>query len=190
MRIEIRQLIVLVLLCGFLAGSYFLGFKRLKAQREFYTTDISKKEQAVASLAATTASVDDLKRQIAELEQTLKFFEQRIPRQKEVDAILDDVWMHAESNGLTTRSVRPLKADRNGQCVEQPMEITFSGSYKAYYGFLQKLEHLQRITRVTSLELKKPSDAESFQQQIDGKMVMNIYFEPDSFVASTKEKTR
>jgi type IV pilus assembly protein PilO len=186
MRIELRQLLLLAVLLGFLGGAWYLGFRRLGQQREFYVADIQRKEQALSGLTTAAATVQQLDRQLAELEETLQFFEQRIPRRQEVDSILDQIWKLAEANGLTTRSVRPLKPGRNGACIEQPMEVAFAGRYAGFYQFLTQLEGLQRITRVTKAELKRPVDPDADPDMLNIKLELNVYYEPESAVAETR----
>ncbi len=179
MRIELRQLFVLVLLLGFLGGAYFLGFKRLAAQRQYYVADIAVKQKALDNLAASAATVNELGKQLEELESTLGFFERRIPRQKDVEGVLDQVWNLAGKNQLLTRSVRPQRLETNGTCLEQPMEVVFAGDYRGLFGFLKDLEQLPRITRVSTLELKTTKDADA-QRPMQAKLVVSIYYEPDA----------
>jgi Tfp pilus assembly protein PilO len=181
MKLGIRELFIFILLLGFLGGSYYWGFRRLHAQREFYRADIRQKQEMLTSLSASSASVLNLEAELAELKSTVEVFEKKLPKAKEVDQILSDVWKMGESNHLRAQAVRPLKVDRAGLCSEQPIELTFEGPFTGFYGFLETLEASDRIIRVTDIDLKKIVDA---KKPMQAKLMLSIYFEPDKTTAS------
>lgn len=181
MKLGFRELFVFVLLLGFLGGAYFLGFKRLREQRDYYTADIERKQQTLSALAQSSATLVELESELEALQDSVRVFEKRLPREKEVDQILSDVWKLAEQNSLRATSVKPLKTDKAGTSNEQPIEITFGGSFPGFERFLQELEASDRIIRVTQLELRKITDE---QHSMQAKMVLNIYFEADKSLGS------
>lgn len=183
MKLGLRECFVFVLLLGFLGGAYFLGFKRLQDQRLFYAKDIRQKQQTLNTLAQSTATLKELEIDLVALHESVQVFEKKLPREKEVDQILGDVWKLAELNALRATSVRPLKADKAGAANEQPIEITFDGEYPGFERFLSALESSDRIIRITQLELRKIAEG---QKPMQAKMVLNIYFEADKSVAMTK----
>ena len=110
MKLGIRELCVFALLLAFLAGAYLLGFKRLQEQRAFYQRDIGAKHAMLASLVASSASVSELETRLTELRNSVNIFERKLPKQKEVDQILSDVWKLGERHSLRAQSVRPLRS--------------------------------------------------------------------------------
>ena len=183
MKLGFRELFVFVLLLGFLSGAYFLGFKRLQDQRAYYAADIEKKQQTLLALSESSATISQLEAELGALQSSVRIFEKKLPREKEVDQILTDVWQLAERNALRTTSVKPLKTDKAGAANEQPIEITFDGEFSGFAQFLRALEASDRIIRVTQLELRKIlTDGKPMQ----AKLVLNIYFEADQTVASAE----
>jgi Tfp pilus assembly protein PilO len=184
MKLGIRELCVFALLLGFLAGSYMLGFRRLQQQRAFYQRDIAAKHAMLASLVASSASVSELEAQLTELRNSVSLFERKLPKQKEVDQILSDVWNLGERHSLRAQSVRPLRVDRAGACSEQPIELSFEGPYTGFAGFLRELESSERIVRITDIELKRVTDPNKPMQT---RLTLNIYFEPESTVTAAAQ---
>jgi Tfp pilus assembly protein PilO len=180
MKLGFRELFVFVLLLGFLAGAYFLGFKRLQEQRAYFTADIEKKQKTLRALAESSATLVQLEQELAALQSSVHIFEKKLPREKEVDQILGDVWQLAEQNALRATSVKPLKTDKAGTSNEQPIEITFDGEFSGFARFLQSLEASDRIIRITQLELRKTTNV---AKPMQAKVVLNIYFEADQTVA-------
>lgn len=176
MKLGIREIFIFALLLGFLVGSYLLGFRRLQAQRAFYQKDIEAKRTTLVSLAASTATVTELESQLGNLGDAVSVFERKLPKQKEVDQILSDVWKLGEKHALRAQSVRPLRVDRAGACSEQPIELAFEGSFVGFHGFLRELESSDRIVRVTEIDLRNAQDKKPMQ----AKLTLNIYFEPDA----------
>lgn len=177
MKLGMREFCVFALLLGFLAGSYFLGFKRLQEQRAFYKRDIAAKHAMLASLASSSASVNELESQLTELRDSVNLFERKLPKQKEVDQILSDVWKLGEKHALRAQSVRPLRVDRAGACSEQPIELAFEGPFTGFAGFLRELESSERIVRITDIDLRRVNDP---TKPMQAKLTLNIYFEPES----------
>lgn len=180
MKLGFREIFLFLLLLGFLAGSYFLGFKRLAAQRSFYAADIQKKEETLRVLAESSATLTQLQKELEALGSSVRVFEKKLPREKEVDQILGDVWQLAEQSSLRATSVKPLKADKAGAANEQPIEITFDGDFSGFSRFLRLLEASDRIIRITQLELRKISEE---GKPMQAKLVLNIYFEADQSLA-------
>lgn len=184
MKLGWRELVVFIVLLGFLAGAYMLGFRRLQEQRAFYKRDIANKRGMLVSLAASSASVTELESRLGELREAVNLFERKLPKQKEVDQILSEVWKLGEKHALRAQSVRPMRVDRAGACSEQPIELVFEGPYLGFAGFIRELEASERIVRITELDLKHDEDKKKAMQ---AKLTLNIYFEPDSTAAAAAQ---
>jgi type IV pilus assembly protein PilO len=117
-----------------------------------------------------------LNRKIDQLEQAIKIFDNKLPAQRDVDTILQQVSQISQSAGLTTRTVKPAKSETTANYSEEPIELTVSGDYKGFYQFMLDLEKLPRLTRVTQMKLTK-MNGDSGQMAAD--VTLSIYFAPD-----------
>ena len=181
MKLGIREIFVFVLLLGFLAGSYLLGFRRLQDQRAFYRKDIESKREMLVTLAASAATVSELESQLGTLGESIAVFERKLPKQKEVDQILAEVWKLGEKHTLRAQSVKPLRVDRAVACSEQPIELVFEGSFPGFHGFPRELESSDRIVRVTEIDLRRLAES---NKPMQAKLTLNIYFEPDAHASA------
>jgi len=86
----------------------------------------------------------------------------------------------AQRNSLQTKTVRTLKAVRDSAYSEQPIQMTFIGSFDGFYQFMLDLEKLPRITKVTQMSLKKINDRDD---QMEASITLSIFFEPDAGTA-------
>jgi type IV pilus assembly protein PilO len=176
MKVGIREILFLSLMVGLLAASFFV-FKKSTTRRDALQASIQTKQKALADLKQSTAGIEDLNRKIAELKQAITFFESKLPQEKEIDKILNEVSQMAEANALKTKTVKTLRSERAAGYSEQPIEIMLLGDFNGFYSFLLQLEKLPRITRVTNMDLTKITDAEGV---MGAKVTLSIFFEPDT----------
>jgi type IV pilus assembly protein PilO len=166
---------------GLLASTYFFVFAKANQKRESLRRDILTKQSALGELRQSTAGVEDLNRRIKDLQDAILYFESKLPQEKEFDKILKEVSQMAEANSLSTKTVRTLKSERFASYSEQPIQMSLSGNFNGFYLFLQQLEKLPRITRVTNMQLQKINERDG---EMQASLTLSIYFEPDGGASS------
>ena len=181
MKFGMRELLFFVVLLGFLGSTHYFVFAPANKKREAIRAEIIRKQQAMSNLRQSTKGIDDLNKKIGELQKAIAFFESKLPQEKEFDKILKEVSQMAETNSLQTKTVRTLKQERSSNYSEQPIQMTLSGNFNGFYLFLQQLEKLPRITRITSMSLQKIADRDGDMQAT---MTLSIFFEPDGGAAA------
>ena len=184
MRFGIKELIFVLLMAGLVASSYIFVFKPAAEKRSGRERDIADRQKALADLKTATTGIGDLEKKIADLQLAIEFFASKLPQEKEIDKILQELWQMAESNSLQTKTIKTLKSERSGGYSEQLIQMTLSGDFHGFYAFLLQLEKLSRITRVSQLKLDKITTKEG---EMQAQMTMSIFFESDgaSKVAGT-----
>lgn len=175
MKLGIRELLFVCVMVGLLACTYLFVFKKSAARRAELAAEIERKQTALSNLTQATAGVEDLTKMVSDLEEAIRFFDSKLPQEKEVDKILKEVWQMAEANSLTTKTIRTLAGDRNASYSELPIQLGLSGNFYGFYSFLQQLEKLPRITRVTTMDLIKINDRDGDMQAL---VTLSIFFEP------------
>jgi type IV pilus assembly protein PilO len=177
MKIGIRELIFLCVMVGIMGGSYFFVFKPSTQKRGERLEAINAGKKELSDLKSATANVTDIEHKIGELEQAIKFFEDKLPEQKELDTILKDLWQKADHASLTTKTVKTLKSEKSAGYTEQPIELSLSGDFQNFYAYLLELEKLKRITKLKSMKLEKITDKDG---AMTASMVLSVYFESGS----------
>jgi type IV pilus assembly protein PilO len=176
MKIGVREILFVALMIGLVVASSVVlqkSYNRTTTLR----ADTQNKQRELGDLKQSTAGIVDWGQKFAELKQAISFFESKLPQEKEIDKILKEVWQMAEANALQTRTVRTLKTDRGASYSEQPIEMSLAGDFNGFYVFLQQLENMPRITRVTHMNLTKMIERDGSMQ---AKLTLSIFFEPDS----------
>jgi type IV pilus assembly protein PilO len=157
MKLGSRELIYFALLLGVLVGSWWFGFRPMEARAVELTIEADAKRGKVEQVRAVMRQVEDedLTGKLDELQKAIAFFEQKLPRAKDVEDVLHDVTASAEGCGLGVEEFEELRVRHEAAYSEQPIRLKLTGSFESFYQFLLKLERLPRITRLTDMELRK-----------------------------------
>ena len=177
MKLGIREIIFVGVMLGLLACAYCFVFKKTSEKRGALVADIEQKQKVLNNLSQATAGIDDLNRKTEELEKAITFFQSKLPQEREVDQILQDVWQMASANSLESKTVKMQKTEKTANYSEQPIQMSLSGDFNGFYAFLLQLEKLARITRVTQMNLQKIDEHDG---QMQAQMTLSIYFEPEN----------
>jgi type IV pilus assembly protein PilO len=184
MKLGFREILFLTVMLGLFGCTYFMVFKKANAKREDLKAQIARKQKALADLRRSTTGVEDLARKIDELQQAITFFESKLPKEKEIDDILDSLSRLASANSLTTKTIKTLKQETAANFHEQPIQMSVAGDFNGFYAFLLQLEKLPRLTRITQMKLDKITDRDGETQAT---ITLSIFFEaskPDVSVAA------
>jgi type IV pilus assembly protein PilO len=177
MKLGIREILFFIVMLGVLGSAYFFVFSKANDKRKALEADTLIKQRDLDNVHNATSGVNDRARKITELESAIKFFNSKLPAQREVDTILQQVAQTSQAAGLVTQTVKPSKSEANAHYSEEPIELTLTGSFEGFYQFLIDLEKLPRLTRVLQMKLSKINDHEG---KMTAHLTLSIYFVPDT----------
>jgi len=175
MKLGIREVVLVAVLLALLAGSYVFIFQKVNAQRQKLLDETSQEQQTLQDVRQATANIDDMSKKIAQMQKAITFFQSRLPAERDVDKMLKEVWQMANSNNLTTSTIKTLVSSHNVNYSEQPIQMSLIGNFDGFYSFLQQLERLDRITRVTGMRLQR-IDGDNGKMQ--AQLTLSIFFTP------------
>ncbi|KPJ72678.1 MAG: hypothetical protein AMK72_08190 [Planctomycetes bacterium SM23_25] len=135
---------------------------------------LQERRAQLVKLQRVAARITDLTKEIERLEEALAFFEDRLPEEREIDVILREVWLTAESKSLIPRSVRTNQPEAMPRYNSQPITLSLEGPFESFYDFLLGLERLPRLTKVRQMQVTKSPVTEGVVQ-VD--LLMDIFFE-------------
>jgi type IV pilus assembly protein PilO len=183
MKLGPREFIFFAAMLALLGCAYFFVFTKADARRDALRQDTAAKQKALTNLNKATAGIDDLGRKIKELEDAIRFFESKLPAEREVDKLLEEVTQRARANALQTRTIRTMRAEKAAHYNEQPIQLSLSGDFNGFYSFLLQLERLPRITRINQMKLNKINDRDG---EMEADLTLSIFFEPDTRTAGAR----
>ena len=183
MKIGIREIVFIVVLTAIPVGAWWFVFRPADARDDEMIKQIETRQQKLQSLNLATATIGDLKVEISSLGEAIKFFRSKLPGEKEIDKVLQEVWRLAETNKMTTKSIRTLKStpsavtltEPSGPYAEQPISLELEGTFVGFYGFLLALETQPRIMRIQQMDIKKIPEKGEGYIQVD--CTISVFFE-------------
>ena len=135
---------------------------------------IQDRRAQLRKLERVATRISNLQKEVQRLEDALAFFDNRLPAEREIDVILREVWLTAESKSLTPRSVRTNQPQAMPRYNSQPITLSLEGPFQSFYEFLLGLERLPRLTKIRQMQITKSPVAEGIVQ-VD--VLMDIFFE-------------
>jgi Tfp pilus assembly protein PilO len=163
MKFGLREIAFVALLLAIPIAAWAFVFRPQNAVNAKLDEETEAMQHNLRAVNKATATIDDLKKEIAEISEAMTYFKSKLPSEKEMDKVLKEIWKLAEANRLKFKSIRPKKEDKklrytppDGPYAEQPMEVVLEGDFMGVYAFLQALENQPRITRVRQLHIQVP----------------------------------
>ena len=88
MKVGFREFLFLTVLTGLLVASGFV-FKKQNTKMTERKQEIARKQSELTNLKLSTAGIGDLDARIKDLQDALKYFDSKLPQEKEFNNILD-----------------------------------------------------------------------------------------------------
>jgi type IV pilus assembly protein PilO len=175
-----REITFALLLMAIPLGAWYFVFRPQNARDMELRQQIQLKQEKLRAVNRATAVIGDLQKEISSLSGAIELFQSKLPSDMEIDKVLQELWKIAETNQLTTKSVRTLPRTPDNllaggvQHAEQPISMQLEGDFNGFYRFLQALESQPRIMRVRTLTVGKNPKVDG---GIQASLVMSIFFD-------------
>ncbi|MCL4222058.1 MAG: type 4a pilus biogenesis protein PilO [Phycisphaerales bacterium] len=176
MRLGARELLTFALVLLIPVMSFLLVFRPQNRAIDAALAEIGHKREVLERLRAETARNADLAKANELIADRIRKDEARLPSSKGVDQIVKQVSMLAVDSGLAAPTLKSLKPVQAAVYWEQPLELSTSGTFRGFYGFLRRMERLPRITRVVDMEIKR-GNVTAGEPEISVKFTLSIYFQ-------------
>ena len=197
----VRALII-VLLCGLVLGG---GFYLDTQDQITALKGAEKKEQDLRSAfdnkQRQAASLNPLKRQLQEMNQSFGALLRLLPNKTEVEALLVDISQAGLASGLEFELFKPQKEKKQEFIATLPIKIAVNGTYHEFGEFISKVAALPRIVTQHNIQIRPVKGAKKPKTSPSGKrpsipLVMTVtartyrYLEDSEIQAATKKKKK
>ena len=143
-----------------------------------------RNQQAKADIAQ--GSLQKLKAQAVEYEQSLKVMRQLVPRSNEVPALLEDISTAARRVGLDLASVEPMPVLPGEQFDTYRYKLGVIGGYHPVGQFLSNVGSLNRIIAPVTMAIKLHPVANNTKARLKkGESLVDTEFQVQTYVART-----
>jgi type IV pilus assembly protein PilO len=141
-----------------------------------------KNQQAKADIAQ--GSLQKLKAQTAEYDQSLKVMRQLVPRSNEVPALLEDISTAARRVGLDLATVEPMPVLPGEQFDTYRYKLAVIGGYHPVGQFLSNVGSLNRIIAPVTMSIKlHPIADKTKAKPKKGESLVDTEFQVQTYVA-------
>src|SRR6476659_4449689 len=177
------------LLAVVLAALYWYFLYKPKAEElravQIHVDSLDKKnQQARADIAQ--GSLQKLRAQSAEYEQSLRVMRQLVPRSNEVPALLEDISTAARRVGLDLASVEPMPVLQGEQFDTYRYKLGVTGGYHPVGQFLSNVGSLNRIIAPVTMQIKlHPVTTNTKARVKKGESLVDTEFQVQTYVART-----
>lgn len=172
-----------------LVGAYWYFLYKPKAQElaatQAHVDSLDRKnQQAKADIAQ--GSLQKLRAQSAEYEQSLKVMRQLVPRSNEVPALLEDISTAARRVGLDLATVEPMPVLPGEQFDTYRYKLGVTGGYHPVGQFLSNVGSLNRIIAPVTMAIKlHPVAAQTKARLKKGESLIDTQFQVQTYVVRT-----
>jgi len=172
-----------------LLGAYWYFLYKPKAAElavtQAHVDSLEKKnQQAKADIA--TGSLQKLRAQSTEYEQSLKVMRQLVPRSNEVPALLEDISTAARRVGLDLATVEPMPVLPGEQFDTYRYKLAVTGGYHPVGQFLSNVGSLNRIIAPVSMAIKLHPIADKTKARLKkGESLVDTEFQVQTYVVRT-----
>jgi type IV pilus assembly protein PilO len=135
------------------AAAYFLLLSPLMVKVEQLTAQNQKLQTELLQARALATEVGRLKREIAQLEESLKGLVTRLPNERETPPLYRSVSDAAFQSGLAVSLFQPREAVIKDYYAEIPIVFTAEGSYHQFGTFFERMARLPRVVTVGDLKI-------------------------------------
>ena len=143
-----------------------------------------KNQQAKADIAQ--GSLQKLRAQSAEYEQSLRVMRQLVPRSNEVPALLEDISTAARRVGLDLATVEPMPVLPGEQFDTYRYKLAVIGGYHPVGQFLSNVGSLNRIIAPVTMAIKLHNVADKTKARVKkDESMIDTEFQVQTYVART-----
>ncbi|MCG3123640.1 MAG: hypothetical protein GIKADHBN_02061 [Phycisphaerales bacterium] len=174
MKLGAREGLIAVVLLAIPLSSWWLVFRPQNTAISAAKRDVTHKRELLEKLKLYTSKNQDLVRANGEMVERIKAIEDRLPTVKEVDSIVRQVSDVAVLCKLESPTVANVKPRQEAMYMEQPLDMSLSGSWEGFYDFLAKVEQLPRITRISNMVLRRDEKGDG---NMKAEFTLSIYYQ-------------
>ncbi len=169
-----RKIVFSVLLFGMAIAGYRYMIKPANKNLADAKGRLETKLSQLSKFGKAATAAEGLSKQLDELEEAIKFFENKLPPTSQIHVVLEQVTVIAQKQGLKSKTFRTLRQKNNSGYIEQPLRMELVGNFSSFYSFLLELEKLPRIIKIRELKLDKKTIADG---QVSADFILSIFFQ-------------
>jgi Tfp pilus assembly protein PilO len=175
MKAGVKELLFALIMIGLLAGAWYFVFRKANDRIARLREDTKDKQVQLDLVEQALRQIEDVEQEISSLRQKAEVFENRLPSAGDVQVILHQITGFGTKHRLSVSTVRMMGTEKSGLYMEDRMAMSVQGDFAKLYEFLLDIERMDRITRLSKVELRRlPEDG-----AVAADLGLSIFYVPD-----------
>ncbi len=174
MNSGMRQVTFFLALIGMVYFGWAYMIKPANAALAQQKVQLQKDISKLAELEREKANAQNLDEQVAQMEEAIHFFENKLPHKSQIHDVLAQVSERFVMHGLKPKTNKTEKLVGHSGYVELPIKMELEGSFTSFYKFLLELEKLDRITKIRQFEIEAGDDGRG---NVEAEFTMSVFFQ-------------
>jgi Tfp pilus assembly protein PilO len=154
------------------AAGYAFGYLPSVHKIEQIREETATIKQSLEADGEKAVVVPELLRQVEVMKGKYKDFNRRLPQRQELGGFLREISENLSQENLANQTIEPGRPLQEDLFFTLPIVLKFQGSYPSLARFLERIDEMERLTRVQKLVIV-PSAGEGV---MDITVQLNIYF--------------
>lgn len=182
MRLGLREKVYILLLTALPVAAWWFVLRENSARNAEMMAAIVSQQEKIRALPGVNRAIDRLEQDTDRLAKSNESFHSRLPTENDVDKVLQETWQLAESNQLTTKSIRTVenRSDASAMAIpygEQPIAMQIEGDFLGFYKFLLAIENQPRVMRIQRMDLKYVGPGKNAQGSVQADIQVSVFYE-------------
>jgi type IV pilus assembly protein PilO len=186
MQFRFRDMMFISLLLGMVAGTYGIVTRPHAREREQLLAQIYSMDNQITAIGDSTDGIDGVANHINQQKQAVAFFQSRLPKEADIQKVIDEIVQTAAANSLQSGEVRILDRQQTDGVCARPVHMQFTGNFNGFYSFLLQLEQMHRVMKITQLDMAGGGDQNG---QVRAELTLTIYCDSGVPVSSPAAST-
>jgi type IV pilus assembly protein PilO len=148
-------------LAGFVVAvtllNFFVVVSSVDTKIQQHAAQQASLDTSLAEKQAIAQNLNEMRRQMDELEQQLQAALTELPEQKSIDELLGQLNDVGKKSGLDIAKVEPGEEAPAEFFSRIPIKVMVSGNYHEIAMFLQEIANMRRIVNVTNITMNAPT---------------------------------
>lgn len=147
---------------------------------------VVKLKQDVKFAKTSIDNLESIKTQLHSLKKQVGSYENRLPREKEIPTILEDLSNMALQSGVELTAIEPAKGSpspTSKDCTEVPITLVAKCGYHQLATFISKLESSSRFMKVSNIKLSR-NHSDVYHHNIDLKISTFVLTEENKLTSA------
>jgi len=180
---QLNKLVAIVVLIFFLIfGSCFLIFRPQSRAIRTYRSRAGSLEKKISTAKAKIARKSQLLAEIDDIKESLIQYEKKLPREKDIPVLLEELTDIVELADIEFVSIRPQRTSPieelagkggEGAYLRLPIEVKMHCGFHDLEKFLFRLEQTKRFVKVISFEIKGSCNEDPSRHEV--RLIIEVY---------------